>query len=97
MEMRETSTPKPKDTEKEVHRDAQIHMHKPVVMESSKQDELKISLSNISKDSTKKERQVGTLRKSLDLEIYSQYLGSLDSVGLDYDEICEGAFMKMPV
>ena len=66
-------------------------------MEKSKRGEAKISHSNISKDSTRKEGHVGTLRKSLDLEIHSQDLGSLDSVGLDHDEMCEGAFMKMPV
>ena len=85
MEMRKTSTPKTKDTEKQIHKDTQIHIHNPVVLDSSKH---KTGQSAMRKESEKMEESHVSIAQ--EMETHSQYLGSLDSDSLGYGEIDKG-------
>ena len=85
MEMRKTSTPKTKDTEKQIHKDTQIHIHNPVVLDSSKH---KTGQSAMRKESEKMEESHVSMAH--EMETHSQYLGSLDSDSLGYRAIDEG-------
>ena len=88
MEMRKTSTPKTKDTEKQIHKDTQIHIHNPVVLDGSKH---KTGHSVTSKAAKKKEgAHVRIHEIAQEMETHSQYLGSLDSDSLGYGEIDKG-------
>ena len=81
--MRKTSTPKTKDTEKQIHKDTQIRIHNPVVLDGSKHSEQITSKK-------KEETHVSTEGKVHEMETHSQYLGRLDSDSLGYREIDKG-------
>lgn len=94
MELQKTSTPKTKDTEKQIDKDTQIQIHNPIVSDGSKHSEPKTGHSMIRKDSKKtKESHVSKHRETNEMEAHSQYLGSLD-VSLGYVDIPEKDIQK---
>ena len=88
MEMRKISTPKTKDTEKQIHKDTQIHIHNPVVLDGSKHKTGHSVTSKASKE--KEEAHVRIHEITHEKETHSQYLDSLDSDSLGYRATDEG-------